>query len=148
MASRKLRTDIQTSKRMAATRSVDTKPELRVRSQLHRLGFRFRLHARDLPGKPDIVMPKYGTVIRVHGCFWHSHGCADCRAPERNRWYWEPKLARNKRRDMLTGQQLRRLGWRVLNIWECRLKRMSDVQLARYLNKFIDTPARNNSSEC
>jgi DNA mismatch endonuclease (patch repair protein) len=113
------------SKNMAAIRSQDMKPELAVRKTAHRLGFRYRLHRRDLPGKPDLVFSKYNAVIFVHGCFWHQHpkkDCLDGRAPKSNTHYWAPKLARNIERDAKNQEDLQTMGWRVLVIWECETK--------------------------
>ena len=108
---------------MSCVRSTDTTPERVVRTLVHRLGYRFRLHRRDLPGCPDLVLPAHRTVIFVHGCFWHQHRCRrGRRAPQTNRAYWEAKLARNKRRDRRVRDQLRRLGWRVLIVWECETR--------------------------
>ena len=105
---------------MRQVRSADTRPELVVRSALHRLGFRFRLHDRNLPGTPDIVLPKYRTVIQVRGCFWHLHECARRRLPKSRKRYWLPKLEANKRRDARNDRRLRRMGWKVITVWECR----------------------------
>lgn len=115
-----LLTASQRSWNMTRIRSRDTLPEKRVRSILHAAGFRFRLHRRDLPGKPDIVLPRYRCVVFVHGCFWHQHaGCIDCSRPASNGDYWQPKLARNVKRD---GEHIARLtasGWNVIVVWEC-----------------------------
>ena len=101
----------------------DTKPELIVRSIVHRMGFRFRLHRRDLPGKPDIVLPGRRLAVLVHGCFWHGHDCArGSRAPKQNRDYWVAKVAGNRARDVANREALAALGWRVETIWECELK--------------------------
>lgn len=108
------------SKIMASIRSKDTKPELAVRSALHRMGFRFRLHSSEMPGRPDIVLPKYRAVVWVHGCFWHGH--CRCRAgqrPKSNIDYWHPKIARTIQRDKLNKKRMRRLGWWNFVIWEC-----------------------------
>jgi DNA mismatch endonuclease (patch repair protein) len=106
---------------MAAIRWRDTKPELRVRSQLHKAGLRFRLHRRDLPGKPDIVLPRWGAVIFVHGCFWHRHrGCPKATLPETNRKLWSRKFQENVSRDRRNRTALKRLGWKVYTVWECR----------------------------
>jgi len=105
---------------MAAIRGGDTKPEMRVRALLHALGYRFRLHRKDLPGKPDIVLPKYRTVIFVHGCFWHCH---DCRygsvVPSTRADFWAAKRAGNVARDRKKRAELESVGWRVETIWEC-----------------------------
>src|SRR3954471_7386002 len=105
---------------MSRIRSKDTNPERIVRSLLHRLGFRFRLHAKTLPGKPDIVLSKYKTVIFVHGCFWHRHrGCKNCTTPTNRREWWLGKLEGNAFRDTMNQKAVRKLGWRSLIIWEC-----------------------------
>jgi DNA mismatch endonuclease (patch repair protein) len=110
---------------MRAIKSKNTKPELTVRRWLHAAGYRFRLHRRDLPGRPDIVLPKHKAAIFVHGCFWHQHddpSCRNARKPTSNTKYWEPKFARNKARDDGATADLAALGWRVLTIWECALR--------------------------
>lgn len=109
------------SKRMRQVRSKNTKPERIVRSMLHSRGFRFSLHRRDLPGKPDIVLPKYQAVVFVHGCFWHGHECRSKR-PATNERFWNDKIEYNRRRDGKTRAALRRLGWRVFVVWECSLR--------------------------
>ena len=107
---------------MARIRAVNTAPEVAVRRMVHRLGYRFRLHRRDLPGKPDLVLPKYGAVVFVHGCFWHRHSCRKGQSqPSSNRSYWVPKLAKNVERDARARSALERMGWRVLTIWECEV---------------------------
>ena len=106
------------SANMSRIRSKDTKPEILVRKALYRLGLRFRLHVRGLPGCPDIVLPKYRTVIQVKGCFWHGHTCLDGRLPKSNRDYWVPKLIGNREQDIANDRKLRRLGWSVRNVWE------------------------------
>jgi DNA mismatch endonuclease (patch repair protein) len=105
---------------MRAIRKVNTKPEIRVRSLLHRAGLRFRLHARQLPGTPDIVLRKHNTAILVNGCFWHQHPkCRYAKLPRARPEYWLPKLARNVERDVKNQEALAKLGWRVLVVWEC-----------------------------
>ena len=107
---------------MAAIRGKNTKPEIIVRRFLHRLGFRFRLHRRDLPGRPDIVLPKYRTVVEVRGCFWHRHeGCPFAYMPKSNREFWEAKLNGIRERDRRNLRELARLGWRAIEVWECEL---------------------------
>ncbi|MDD9824438.1 MAG: DNA mismatch endonuclease Vsr [Gammaproteobacteria bacterium] len=109
---------------MQRVRLRNTAPERAVRSILHRLGFRFRLHARKLPGKPDIVLPKYNTVIFVHGCFWHRHvGCPRASTPASRQEYWLPKFQRTVQRDKENRQKIRGLGWNVITVWECELKK-------------------------
>ncbi|MEQ8450053.1 MAG: DNA mismatch endonuclease Vsr [Nitratireductor sp.] len=108
------------SRIMRGNRQKDTKPELVVRRCLHAMGYRFRLHRRDLPGNPDIVLPRHHTVIQVHGCFWHQHaGCKLANVPRTRRDYWIPKLAHNVERDAASAKALEALGWRVITIWEC-----------------------------
>ena len=109
------------SRNMAAIKGKNTKPELLVRSWLHRNGFRFRLHRKDLPGKPDIVLPKYKTVIFVHGCFWHSHGCTNSVVPKTRREFWREKLANAVQRDRRNRIDLERRGWLVRVVWECKV---------------------------
>jgi DNA mismatch endonuclease (patch repair protein) len=105
---------------MSRIKSRDTKPEILVRRKLHASGFRFRLHRSDLPGKPDIVLPRYRTAIFVHGCFWHQHmGCQLASKPKTRTEYWGPKLARNVERDASHFNELLELGWRVEVVWEC-----------------------------
>jgi DNA mismatch endonuclease (patch repair protein) len=122
------------SELMSKVRSASTTPEMIVRQKLHSLGFRFRLHNQNLPGKPDIVLPKHRSVIFVHGCFWHHHkGCGKSKLPSSNAEFWEAKITANVRRDARTIAKLRRLGWRVLVIWECETKNGSFVsKIARF----------------
>src|SRR5688500_18711370 len=106
---------------MARVRGKNTKPELAVRRAVHAAGFRFRLHRRDLPGTPDLVLPSLRTVVFVHGCFWHGHGCRKSARPATNQAFWNAKLERNLARDRANMESLQRLGWRVLIVWECSL---------------------------
>ena len=109
---------------MSRIRSKDTTPEWVVRSFLHRNGFRFRLHVKDLPGKPDIVLPKYKTAIEIRGCYWHRHeGCKDATTPSTNTDFWQKKFFENVARDKKTEQRLTSLGWNVVIIWECDVKK-------------------------
>ncbi len=113
---------------MGRIHSADTKPELLVRSLLHRMGYRFRLHSKDLPGKPDIVLPKYKTIVFVHGCFWHHH--ADCQyayTPKSRVKFWETKFKKNIERDEKSRTVLESLGWNVLVVWECELSDLARV---------------------
>lgn len=107
---------------MAAIRSRDTKPEIYVRRALHAAGFRFRLHRRDIPGNPDIVLPRFRVAVQVHGCFWHGHDCRLSHQPKTNRPYWSAKIARNVERDRTSRQRLEGDGWTVVTIWECALE--------------------------
>jgi DNA mismatch endonuclease, patch repair protein len=113
----------QRSRNMAAIRSTNTKPEMRVRSALHAMGFRFRLHRIDLPGRPDIVLPKYRTVIFVHGCFWHCHRCKyGSVTPVTRAEFWAAKRGGNVARDRANRAKLRKDGWRVVVLWECEVR--------------------------
>jgi DNA mismatch endonuclease, patch repair protein len=108
---------------MSRVHSTDTSPELVVRRALHRAGFRYRLHRKDLPGTPDLAFPGRRKALFVHGCFWHGHTCArGARTPKSNRDYWQAKIARNKARDTAHQEQLRALGWDVLVVWECEVR--------------------------
>lgn len=107
---------------MRGIRSTDTRPEMRVRKKLHGLGFRYRLHDRNLPGKPDIVMPRRKAAVQVRGCFWHSHDCSGGRIPKSNTKYWKTKLSKNRSRDERNDAELRRMGWRLFVIWECAVQ--------------------------
>lgn len=113
----------QRSKNMAAVHGKNTSPELRVRRMLHSMGFRFRLNKKNLPGKPDIVLPKYQLCIFVHGCFWHQHsGCKRATVPETRKEFWGKKFCKTKERDKKSLIELQKLGWRVQTIWECETK--------------------------
>ena len=107
---------------MSRIRSKDTGPERAVRSLLHSLGFRFRLHRKDLPGTPDIVLPGRAAVVFVHGCFWHGHACKVDKMPKSRTDYWGPKIEANRGRDLRKAAKLRRLGWKVVTVYECELK--------------------------
>jgi DNA mismatch endonuclease (patch repair protein) len=128
------------SENMRRIKSKDMKPELTVRRLAHRLGYRYRLHSKDLPGKPDLVFGPKRKVIFVHGCFWHGHereGCLDARRPKSNKGYWNPKLARNKERDAQRVAELEATGWKVLTIWECETKDLGRIEkrLKSFLRK-------------
>ena len=107
---------------MAGIRGRNTKPEILVRSALHHLGFRFRLHVRELPGKPDIVLPLYDAVIFVHGCFWHGHDCPLFRVPKTREDFWRNKIGRNRANDQKAREALLAAGWRVGVVWECAIR--------------------------
>lgn len=115
------------SRMMSGIRGVNTKPELQVRKGLHAEGLRFRLHGSDLPGKPDIVFPRFRTVIFVHGCFWHGHDCRLFKLPNTRREFWENKIDSNRKRDKSVQIQLASLRWRVGIVWECALKNQSPI---------------------
>ena len=114
----------QRHKNMAAIHSSSTKPELKLRRALWSLGFRYRINEKDLPGKPDIVLPKFRTVVFVHGCFWHGHkGCKYYTVPKTNTEFWTAKVTRNQQRDQEVWRQLEAKGWAVIIVWECELKK-------------------------
>jgi len=114
------------SERMSLIRGAGSVPEMKLRRLVHRMGFRYRLHVKELPGKPDLVFPARNAVIFMHGCFWHRHeGCRLARLPKSKLEFWKPKLEANKERDLRNQYQLESLGWRVLVIWECE---MADVE--------------------
>jgi DNA mismatch endonuclease (patch repair protein) len=125
------------SRTMRAVKGANTSPELKVRSLLYKAGYRYRLHARDLPGKPDLVFPRRKAVIFVHGCFWHGHPCKrGARIPKTNRAYWLNKIARNRSRDRRVRSLLKKEGWRTLIIWECTIK--NEATLLRRLKAFLE----------
>jgi len=122
---------------MSRIRSKDTKPEMLVRKFLHKNGFRYRLHVKDLPGKPDIVLPKYKTVIFIHGCFWHGHeGCKYYVVPKSNVTYWLPKIKKNVSRDISSENKLKTNEWNIIKIWECELKHNEEDTLKTLLDFF------------
>jgi len=124
---------------MSRIRSRDTAPELKVRSILHRMGFRFRLHVKNLPGRPDIVFPKYKKVIFVHGCFWHLHnGCRDGTIPKTNHKKWKKKLESNVERDKKHVDELKKKGWDVLILWECEIEKNITKSIQKML-EFLKT---------
>ncbi|SRR6266446_5476606 len=124
---------------MARVRSSNTMPEVRVRKLLHRMGYRFRLHRKDLPGTPDIVLSAYDSVVLVHGCFWHRHrGCRDATTPRTRKRFWIRKFSENVGRDGKNAVALRKLGWRILIVWECELR--DEIYLSRRLVRFLGPP--------
>jgi DNA mismatch endonuclease (patch repair protein) len=126
---------------MSRIRGKDTRPELLVRSLLHRLGYRFRLNRKDVPGKPDLVLPKYQTAIYVHGCFWHRHyGCRFAYTPKSNLDFWSKKFARNVERDSEVAAKLKSVGWDQITIWECELA--DSLELERKLRSLLREPNR------
>ncbi len=121
-------TPAERSERMSRIHGKGSVPEIKLRHLVHGMGFRYRLHRGDLPGKPDLVFPGRRAVIFMHGCFWHRHdGCKLARLPKSKLDFWETKLEANKRRDTIHQQQLQALGWRVLVIWECEMARLDEV---------------------
>ena len=129
------RTEASRSALMGRIGSKNTAPELIVRRLLHSLGYRFRLHRKDLPGTPDIVLPARRKAIFVHGCFWHAHGCRIGQPPKSRPEFWEPKLARNRARDEENSRDLEHAGWDVLTVWQCETK--DKATLADLLEKFL-----------
>lgn len=129
------------SQMMSGIRGKNTKPELLVRSLLFKAGYRFRLHRKGLPGTPDIVMPGRRVAIFIHGCFWHRHhACPQARLPKSNVEFWETKLSRNEQRDQAKYRDLANLGWRTLVIWECAIRRQSDMALlAKSITRWIES---------
>jgi DNA mismatch endonuclease (patch repair protein) len=124
------------SENMRRIRSKDMKPEMVVRQLVHGMGYRYRLHSRKLPGKPDLVFSRLKKIIEVRGCFWHQHGgCIDSHVPKSRMDYWRPKLQRNQQRDLENIQKLRDLGFRVLVLWECEIAK--DKRLAKKLRRFL-----------
>lgn len=127
------------SRIMSRVRSKDTKPELLVRRLAHAMGYRFRLHRADLPGRPDLVFPARGKVVFIHGCFWHGHpGCPNARRPKSREEFWSPKLDGNRRRDARNLRRLRCAGWGAMVIWECQLK--NPDRLRARLRRFLGPP--------
>ena len=127
---------------MSRIRSKNTKPEIVLRKALHAKGFRYVLHDKRLPGKPDLVFPKYHAIVHMRGCFWHGHTCIDGHIPKSRRDYWEPKLARNKKRDVSNDRKLRRQGWRILVVWECQCASI------KKLEKTVDRVVRFLTGKC
>ncbi|KGD65116.1 DNA mismatch endonuclease Vsr [Alcanivorax nanhaiticus] len=126
------------SRMMAGIKGKDTKPEMLIRSELHRRGFRFRKNVKDLPGKPDIVLPKYKAVIMVNGCFWHGHECHLFKWPATRPEFWREKIGGNKARDLRNIKELEFLGWRVRVVWECEIKGKSSEELGHLLSSIAD----------
>lgn len=131
-------TPARRSANMSRIRANGSAPEMLVRRTAHAMGFRFRLHRKDLPGKPDLVFPRLRKIVFVHGCFWHQHpGCREGRTPSSNQGYWAPKLARNVERDRIAQESLRRAGWDVVTLWECECRTADQVRAA--LRPFLNS---------
>lgn len=124
------------SRMMSGIRGRNTKPEILVRSFLHRHGFRYRLHVKQLKGKPDIVLPRYGAVIFVHGCFWHGHDCPLFKWPKSREEFWKNKIGKNRLNDRITAETLQNQGWRICTIWECTLRKCGDRDMV--LARIVD----------
>ena len=135
------RTKERRRKIMQAVGTKDTGPELAIRRLLHRLGYRFRLHRKDLPGKPDVVFPSRHKVVLIHGCFWHGHDCPKGRLPKSRGEYWRPKIESNRERDIRVVSELDALGWEALTLWQCELHEMQGIE--RRLCEFLGTTKRN-----
>lgn len=130
------------SRIMRAVPQKNTKPELLLRRALHKLGLRFRVNVARLPGTPDIVLPKYNTVIFVHGCYWHRHGCDKSTTPKSNANFWERKFSSNRQRDTKNVKELRQLGWRVMTVWECEMvgkRSRSSLLVAKCVRAWLQT---------
>jgi DNA mismatch endonuclease, patch repair protein len=131
------------SRMMSGIRSTNTKPELFIRRALHALGFRFRLHARDLPGKPDIVLPRHRAVVFVNGCFWHGHDCHLFKWPATRREFWREKISRNALNDAAAADKLLVAGWNVATVWECATKgrtRLDSAAIAERIAEWLTLP--------
>ena len=122
---------------MQNVKTKNTAPEIKLRSLLHKNGFRFRVNRKDQPGKPDIVLPKYRAVIFVHGCFWHGHDCPRGQRPQTNADFWNQKIDRNVIRDKSDVSLLESLGWRVLIVWECEIKKKNEAVLLSRVKEFL-----------
>ncbi len=133
----------QRSYNMSQIRGKNTGPEITLRKWLWREGLRYRLHRKDLPGKPDIVFPKYRTVLLVHGCFWHRHSCKAATMPASNQHFWIHKFEMTIERDRRNARELRRLGWRVLTVWECALKKQdAEIRIPTRIKKFLESSGK------
>ena len=134
------------SRMMSGIRGKDTRPEMTIRKALHRMGFRYRLHSRKLPGKPDMVFPKLGAVIFVHGCFWHGHDCHLFKWPSSRMQFWREKIEGNRSRDAASSERNLQAGWRVLTIWECAIKgrtRRNEAEVIEVVAKWLVTGTGN-----
>jgi DNA mismatch endonuclease (patch repair protein) len=131
---------------MAGIRSKDTKPEMVIRRALHKMGFRYRLHDKNLPGKPDLIFPRFQAVIFVHGCFWHCHNCHLFKWPSSRKEFWQEKIGGNRMRDKMSSYKIQEAGWRVLTIWECAIKgrtRRREDEVAQTVAKWLTTGTGN-----
>ncbi len=130
---------------MSRVKGTNTKPEVQIRKILHKLGYRFRLRSTKLPGKPDIMLPKYKKVILVNGCFWHGHeDCKRAKLPSSNRLFWMKKIEKNRLRDKRVINELRLLGWNTLTIWQCKMKNIDEI--VDSIERFLQV-RENNASE-
>jgi DNA mismatch endonuclease (patch repair protein) len=138
---------VERSRVMAAVKSKDTTPEMVVRRMVHSMGYRYRLHAKHLPGTPDLVLPCLRKVVNVNGCFWHMHSCGRCRIPASRRSYWIAKIRRNAERDKRTRRRLQRAGWRVLVVWECQTLPKNLERLRARIERFLDGGSRKSGTK-
>lgn len=130
---------------MSRIRSKDTEIELGIRSDLHQAAYRYRLYVKHLPGKPDLVLPRYRTAIQIRGCFWHGHSCRDGQPPKLHKDYWIPKLEGNIRKDRRNDRELRRLGWSVLTVWGCHCKSKRGLEAkVRRISSFLERKKRRS----
>lgn len=129
----------QRSAQMSRIRGSNTKLEVLVRKALHARGLRYRLGGAKLPGRPDIVLPKYRTVVFVHGCFWHGHDCPLYRLPKTRPEFWADKIGKNRTRDQRVTSELEAIGWRVLTVWECSLRGKTAIEQASFLDHLVET---------
>ena len=136
------------SRMMSSVRAKNTKPELEIRRRLFGLGYRYRLHKKDLPGTPDMVLPKYRSVVFINGCFWHYHGCRSSSIPETRQRWWKEKLEGNFKRDLIVVSELQKLHWRVLIIWECAFRKPKNKReealnvVLKKITKFLNSERR------
>ncbi|WP_075092141.1 very short patch repair endonuclease [Planctomyces sp. SH-PL14] len=139
--------DAQTrSRMMSGIRGKDTRPEMTIRRALHRLGFRYRLHSKTLPGKPDLIFPRLSAVIFVHGCFWHGHDCHLFKWPSSRKEFWREKIEGNRTRDAVSSGRIEEAGWRILTVWECALKgrtRQSEVAVVEAVASWLTSGTGN-----
>lgn len=135
------------SKNMSRIRGKHTKPEQLIRSALHSRGFRYRLHSKDLPGKPDIVLPKYKAIIEVNGCFWHGHKCHLFHWPKSRTDFWREKITQNIRRDSENQIKLENMGWRVLVVWECSIKGKKRLNRDELIDRIVEWLITNKDSK-
>lgn len=131
---------------MSHVRNKSTAPEIQLRSMLHRAGYRFRIGVKNLPGKPDIVLAKYKTVIFVNGCFWHGHNCKRGHLPATNTQFWNEKIRKNIKRDERVAGELAELGWHVLVVWQCELKPANQVALMQKIEEYLSGVFFNDKS--
>ncbi len=138
------RTPAQRRKIMQSVGTKNTGPELKVRRLLHKLGYRYRLHVKELPGKPDVVFPARRLALFIHGCYWHGHGCSKGRLPKSRLDYWMPKIRQNQARDAANRSALQGMGWRAVTLWQCQLG--DDASLVTVLAKELGSPKNRSTS--